>query len=423
MSLVTRCTACGTLFKVVADQLKISDGWVRCGQCGTVFDAQGNLVPEFESAPPPLIENQRPSSGAEPLRDSSFNPQDREALQAAFAPARADPAKAPLPAAVTAPAQLSSPPADTLPAQLSDFSSGFLPPPPVAAAYSPQPAQMASLKTGTSTDTSPDSRADSQSFSPGQLRDSGEIDSETGPSSSSWAASEYPDHKGRLLDVSSTSLSAEPTTLSNPSTGVSPSDSMPPPPPEVDLLGPGTKPTFVQQAQHAKRWRRPWIRFSLSLILLALMAVLGLQVSLHEKDRIATQWPQAKPWLDRLCQYAACQIQAMKSIDSITVDASSFNLINKNSAQLEAATQTYRLSITLKNTGPLAVALPHLELSLQDAQDQPILRRVLSPTDIGMADQAIASGKDMAGSLTLQVNTAQLAGNRINGYRVLAFYP
>ncbi len=39
MSLVTRCRACGTMFRVVQDQLRISDGWVRCGRCDTVFDA------------------------------------------------------------------------------------------------------------------------------------------------------------------------------------------------------------------------------------------------------------------------------------------------------------------------------------------------------------------------------------------------
>ncbi|MEO7953600.1 MAG: zinc-ribbon domain-containing protein, partial [Polaromonas sp.] len=43
MSLITRCPACGTMFKVVADQLKIAQGWVRCGQCGEVFDASGQL--------------------------------------------------------------------------------------------------------------------------------------------------------------------------------------------------------------------------------------------------------------------------------------------------------------------------------------------------------------------------------------------
>ena len=39
MSYTTRCPACGTMFKVVPDQLKISDGWVRCGHCADVFDA------------------------------------------------------------------------------------------------------------------------------------------------------------------------------------------------------------------------------------------------------------------------------------------------------------------------------------------------------------------------------------------------
>ena len=33
MSLITRCPACGTMFKVVPDQLRISEGWVRCGHC------------------------------------------------------------------------------------------------------------------------------------------------------------------------------------------------------------------------------------------------------------------------------------------------------------------------------------------------------------------------------------------------------
>jgi predicted Zn finger-like uncharacterized protein len=42
MGLITQCPACHTLFKVVADQLKISDGWVRCGQCREVFDAQAH---------------------------------------------------------------------------------------------------------------------------------------------------------------------------------------------------------------------------------------------------------------------------------------------------------------------------------------------------------------------------------------------
>ncbi|MDD2535914.1 MAG: DUF3426 domain-containing protein, partial [Macromonas bipunctata] len=44
MSQITRCPACATMFKVVADQLKVAQGWVRCGQCGEVFEASLHLV-------------------------------------------------------------------------------------------------------------------------------------------------------------------------------------------------------------------------------------------------------------------------------------------------------------------------------------------------------------------------------------------
>lgn len=41
--LATRCAACGTAFRVVQDQLKVSEGWVRCGQCSAVFNALEGL--------------------------------------------------------------------------------------------------------------------------------------------------------------------------------------------------------------------------------------------------------------------------------------------------------------------------------------------------------------------------------------------
>lgn len=45
MSQITSCPSCGTQFRVVADQLRISDGWVRCGRCQEVFDASQALQP------------------------------------------------------------------------------------------------------------------------------------------------------------------------------------------------------------------------------------------------------------------------------------------------------------------------------------------------------------------------------------------
>ncbi|WP_457424122.1 zinc-ribbon and DUF3426 domain-containing protein [Roseateles sp. P5_E7] len=53
MSLATRCTACGTVFRIVEDQLRVSDGWVRCGRCAEIFDARELLFDIEQEAPPP----------------------------------------------------------------------------------------------------------------------------------------------------------------------------------------------------------------------------------------------------------------------------------------------------------------------------------------------------------------------------------
>src|SRR4051812_44265659 len=51
MSMITGCPSCGTLFKVVPDQLKISDRWVRCGHCSDVFDAAANMRQLVDAEP------------------------------------------------------------------------------------------------------------------------------------------------------------------------------------------------------------------------------------------------------------------------------------------------------------------------------------------------------------------------------------
>ncbi len=44
MTLATRCPACGTVFRVVQDQLRVSQGWVRCGRCAEAFNATESMV-------------------------------------------------------------------------------------------------------------------------------------------------------------------------------------------------------------------------------------------------------------------------------------------------------------------------------------------------------------------------------------------
>ena len=55
------------MFKVVADQLKVAQGWVRCGHCAEVFDASAHLLPDE----------------AAELAPSAWTPDDEPAVQQA----------------------------------------------------------------------------------------------------------------------------------------------------------------------------------------------------------------------------------------------------------------------------------------------------------------------------------------------------
>ncbi|KQY88962.1 zinc-ribbon and DUF3426 domain-containing protein [Pelomonas sp. Root1444] len=66
MSLATRCTACGTIFRIVEDQLRVSDGWVRCGRCAEIFDARELLFDIERDTPPPWPASFAPPAEVEP---------------------------------------------------------------------------------------------------------------------------------------------------------------------------------------------------------------------------------------------------------------------------------------------------------------------------------------------------------------------
>ena len=79
MSLATRCPACGTVFRVVPDQLRVSEGWVRCGRCSEVFNGQAELVdlaivqPDAAQAPdaPPQAPIEPPESAVATPHDAT----------------------------------------------------------------------------------------------------------------------------------------------------------------------------------------------------------------------------------------------------------------------------------------------------------------------------------------------------------------
>lgn len=69
MSLITRCPVCATTFKVVPDQLRISDGWVRCGRCGEVFDAPVNMCEASDTDTAAELPSLSPAESVEPTAE------------------------------------------------------------------------------------------------------------------------------------------------------------------------------------------------------------------------------------------------------------------------------------------------------------------------------------------------------------------
>ncbi|MEG1456414.1 MAG: DUF3426 domain-containing protein, partial [Comamonas sp.] len=67
----------------------------------------------------------------------------------------------------------------------------------------------------------------------------------------------------------------------------------------------------------------------------------------------------------------------------------------------------------------VAVAMPMAELTLTDAQDKPLLRRVIDLQPLG-APLQLLPGQEWSASISVQV---QPLSAPVAGYRALVFYP
>ncbi|WP_254425764.1 DUF3426 domain-containing protein [Polaromonas sp. A23] len=186
--------------------------------------------------------------------------------------------------------------------------------------------------------------------------------------------------------------------------------------------------SFVREARRDAFWRRPALRWALGLAAFVLLSVLLLQIAVFQRNTFAMSQPWLSPALHALCATLRCEIRPPQQIESVVIESSSFNKL---------ATDVYRLHVVIKNTGTITLALPSLELTLTDTQDQAKLRRVLTPIELGAKAPTLAAGAEFSGVATIRLlnvppevpvptaaSAAKPAGPlRIAGYRVLAFYP
>ncbi len=97
----TRCSECETLFRVTRAQLNAARGQVRCGHCGTVFDALASLREEFTVEEPEPVPVPEPQTRFELQPDTDDDhddmPSDEEVAAAVAAAMDAPPLLAPPP--------------------------------------------------------------------------------------------------------------------------------------------------------------------------------------------------------------------------------------------------------------------------------------------------------------------------------------
>ena len=286
MSLATRCPACGTVFRVVSDQLKVSEGWVRCGRCSEVFNAAQRLF-ELEAEACLRRRRRRPAAAVHrlPVREPAnapaalarVSPRWRRPRHRLRRRGTRDPLARPRPTANRRPRHRPKPPPRRPPSRRHRCRPGTIRP-------SPAP------------------------------------------------------HRARPPATDRPRLRPKPA-------------------------GPAPTPEFVRRADRAARWRHPARRGTLAARRLCCwLALLGGQVALHYRDRVAAAWPAAQPGLQAACSLLGCRVEAPRRIDSLNVDSS--GLVRMQDSPL------YRLSLVVQNKAATAVRMPAIDLALTDSQGQ-----------------------------------------------------
>lgn len=174
---------------------------------------------------------------------------------------------------------------------------------------------------------------------------------------------------------------------------------------------PEAEPGFVRQARRQAFWRKPAVRGLLALGSLGCVAALAAQVMWQQRDALAVEHPGLAPTLQALCGMAGCELQPRRQISDVVIGSSGFRQMPRSGQ--------YQWSLSLENRSDLPVAMPAVELTLTDAQDKALLRRVIRLDQLGAPAQIEARGE---WSITAPVEVQDL-GAVVAGYRALVFYP
>jgi predicted Zn finger-like uncharacterized protein len=371
MSLLTQCPACQTYYRVVPDQLRISDGWVKCGQCGDIFDASLHLIEIDTDAGSP-----NPASQLDAPRDTRLEG---------------------TPEALAKPNENSVAPELGLHADVSSMRVDMPIEPDQAWGGVPGGGGMDPVGVAT------------REIEPTWATHATELEASPNvvpqlefPEDELIVESDLPPEPQRVRWDDELQASPGIDPVSVPRAESAPKEA-----------ATQAAVSFLRDEQVQSVWRKPVARRALiSLTSLLLVMFVG-QWVYSERDRLSATRPALKPSLQAFCNWLGCAIQPLRQIDALTIESVAFNKLNKD---------TYKLSFLVKNSSDYPLAYPAVELVLTDAQDQAAFRRVLTSSELGSNATELAAGTEWPVNVALRIDALD-ALQRVFGYRLLVFYP
>ncbi|WP_454776301.1 DUF3426 domain-containing protein [Janthinobacterium tructae] len=407
MALATKCPHCNTIFRVAADQLKLRGGIVRCGTCREVFDGNAALVdpaaaspfltsgPGADAAPSttyPADTSLPSATDDEPIYsldfDTSFDPfgilpataqlkddaDDGEHIELDLDVSLPDEALADAPVAAPVMAQAEAPEAP-LPQPMAPFKRRQVDDAPAFATY---------------------------------LRDS-----RREPSLETVAAPVVPAEKVSLDKP--TPARREPTLADHSFDALPAAPVAPEPAEEHDdpVLPPSDdEPAFVIQGRRREQSGKA-LRAAMAIGSVLLLLLLLLQVMTTFRNPLAAQFPQWKPTLVALCKLSGCQVDLPAQIEALSIEQGELQTLKE---------QTFSYVSLLRNQSRSVQAWPSIELILNDANDKPLLRRVIAPRDYLPATIDVSQGFAPRSEQTIKLYFA-LDQLTASGYHIAIFYP
>lgn len=176
--------------------------------------------------------------------------------------------------------------------------------------------------------------------------------------------------------------------------------------PEVPAVTPAPGPDDTLAKRNVAQTSWGWWVLGSGLALL-----LALQWGFQARHVLAAQFPELRQPLQAVCDTLHCEVTWPLDLQAVSLVSSSFE---------QRAEDRYRLTLQWRNLNSYPVAAPSVELSLTDAQDQPVVRKVLTPESLNLPAFITPGGLK---SMAFDLDGATAEFQSVVGYRVVLFYP